>query len=248
MKILGVRIDNVTMTGAARRVGEMVADGGKHYVVTPNPEFLVDARRDPEFKKILNNADLSIPDGMGLVCASKLYKGTLSQRVAGTDLVERLCERAATKGWSAFFLGGLYGVGEKTGKILQEKYPDLKIAGFYEGRREPEHDGETVREMKKVLQGEKIDILFVAYGHRYQEKWIERNLKNLDVSVAIGVGGAFDFISGFVHRAPLWVRKIGLEWLFRLMKQPWRWKRIFKAVVVFPFLVLKDITNANRRK
>ncbi|MEA2020339.1 MAG: WecB/TagA/CpsF family glycosyltransferase [Patescibacteria group bacterium] len=240
MKILGVRVDNVTISEAVEKIGELVVDSGKHYVVTPNSEFIVDAQKDIKFKDILNNADLSIPDGMGVVIASRFYGTGLKQRVAGTDLVDKLCREAARKGWTVFFLGGLQGVGERSGKVLQKKYPQLKIAGTYEGKREKKYDQETVQGIKNILEGRRVDILFVAYGHGYQEKWIERNLERLPVSVAVGVGGAFDFISKYIPRAPVWMQRIGLEWLFRLVQQPWRWRRIFKAVVVFPWLVFKD--------
>ncbi len=241
MKILGVSVNNVTMQEALNRIDSMVKNGKKHYVVTPNAEFLVDAQKDKKFKRILNNADLAIPDGMGLIYASKLYGAPLAERVAGTDLVDQLCWQAAEKGWTVFFLGGLFGVGEKAAKKLSERYPGLNVCGFYEGKREEKYDEGTVQEIKTIVGDKRIDILFVAYGHRYQEKWIARNLGTLDVSVAVGVGGAFDFISCYIPRAPSWMRRAGLEWLFRLYQQPWRWKRIFKAVIVFPLLVIKDI-------
>lgn len=248
MKILGVKIDNVTMDEAVNCIVSMIEDGGKHYVVTPNAEFLVDAQRDCKFRDVLNNADLSIPDGMGLVYASKFYGAPLSERVAGTDLVDKLCASAAGEGWSVFFLGGRRGVGERAAGILQKKYPGLNICGFYEGKKEEGGDEETLGAIAEVSGSVPLDILFVAYGHPDQEKWIARNLEELEVSVAIGVGGAFDFVSGAVPRAPLWMRRVGLEWLFRLYQEPWRWRRIFKAVIVFPVLVIKDITNANGRK
>ena len=240
MRILDVKVDNVTMQETVDRIGNMVRSGDKHYVVTPNAEFLVAAQRDPEFKRILNQADLSIPDGMGVVYASKFYGDPLRERVAGTDLVEILCKKAAKEGWSVFFLGGLYGVGKRAAEVLRSRYPGLNVCGFYEGKREKAYDEQSLRSIKRVSKGHKIDILLVAYGHNYQEKWIARNSQRLDFTVSLGIGGAFDFISGYISRAPLWVRRVGLEWLFRLIKQPWRWRRIFKAVVVFPFLVLKE--------
>ncbi len=248
MKILNVLIDNVIMQEAVSRIASMVKNGKKNYVVTPNAEFLVDAQKDREFRNILNSADLAIPDGMGLIYASRLYGVPLAERVAGTDLVDQLCRQAAEDDWTVFFLGGLFGVGEKAAEKLSEKYSGLNVCGFYEGKREKKYDEETIQEIKNIVGDQEIDVLFVAYGHRNQEKWIARNLGKLDVSVAVGVGGAFDFISGYIPRAPFWMRNAGLEWLFRLVQQPWRWKRIFKAVVIFPLLIAKDITNANRGK
>ena len=240
MKILGVRVDNLTMTEAVSRVGEMIAGGGKHYVATPNPEFLVDAQRDSEFRKILNGADLSLPDGIGLVFVSRVLGKALLGRVSGTDFMERLCEEAAKRGWGVFLLGAREGVADKASKVLAERYPGLKVLGSSAGSERNPFDTEMRDEITRKVGDEQIDLLFVAFGHGKQEKWIVSNLPYLNVAVAVGVGGAFDFISGRVKRAPRWAREIGLEWLWRLFREPWRVRRIFKAVVVFPWLVLKE--------
>lgn len=229
ISILGVRIDNVTMEEAISRVEEMIRDGKKHYVVTPNPEFLVDAQKDQEFKRILNEADLSLPDGIGLVFASSVLGLPLSGRLSGTDFMEKLCEEAAKRGWGVFLLGAGEGVADQAAQVLAEKYPRLKVLGSSAGN------------TRDILdEGRGVDLLFVAFGHKKQEKWIVRNLPHLNVAVAMGVGGAFDFISQKVRRAPRWIRRAGGEWFWRLLLEPWRARRIFKAVVVFPWLVLKD--------
>lgn len=279
ISILGVRIDNVTMEEAVARVGEMIEGGGKHYLVTPNPEFLVEAQRDKEFGRILSEADLSIPDGVGLLAAAKYltfnlsvrpwflkliiyfiyglrvggavlfdrgFLEVVSERVSGSDLVSHLIEEAARQGGTVFLLGARGGVAERASQLLAANYPGLRVLGAYSGDPAPHSDKEVRKSIEKLSGGEHIDLLFVAYGHQKQEKWIARNLSYLDVSVAMGVGGAFDFISGEVRRAPRWLQSLGLEWFFRLLVQPWRWRRIFKAVVVFPWLVFKEkLTNAN---
>ena len=271
--ILGVRIDNITMEEVVARIGEMIADGAKHYVVTPNPEFLVDAQGDEEFKKILNGADLSIPDGVGLLAAAKYlafdfsakpwflrpiicfiyglrigwavlfdrgFLEVISERVCGSDLVLRLAREAAHRRWTVFLLGAEDGVAEEVSRVLAANHPGLRVLGALSGSPVSQFDEKTRRSMKSLSGGEHIGLLFVAYGHKKQEKWIARNLPYLNVSVAIGVGGAFDFISGEVPRAPQWLRVLGLEWFFRLVVQPWRWRRVFKAVVIFPWLVFRE--------
>jgi len=272
VSILGVRVDNVTMEEAVSRVGEMVAAGGSHYVVTPNAEFVVAAQTDSEFRGILNRADLAIPDGVGILAAAKYltsdfsakpwffrlvlyfiyglqigwavlfdrkFLDVVSSRVSGSDLVPRLVQNASRKGWSVFLLGAERGVAERVSQLLTNCYPSLRVLGALSGNPKLRFDKEVRGAVKDISRGEHIDLLFVAYGHKKQEKWIARNLSYLDVSVAVGVGGTFDFISGEVQRAPCWLQELGLEWFFRLMMQPWRWKRVFRAAVVFPWLVFK---------
>ncbi|MBI2330413.1 WecB/TagA/CpsF family glycosyltransferase [Candidatus Daviesbacteria bacterium] len=203
--ILGVKIDDITMAEALAIVEKWIWNPGKHYIVTPNPEFLVAAQKDPVFKKILNSADLAIPDGVGLKLSGKI-KNTFS----GTDFMESLVSLAAEKGFTAAFLGGREGVAEKCAERLKSRYPKLKILLA-------SNDTET-----KIPP---CDLLFVALGHIKQEKWIAENLDKIPAHVAMGVGGAFDYLGGFVPRAPVLIRSLGLEWLFRLIIQPWRIKR-----------------------
>lgn len=199
--ILGVKIDDVTMDEALRIVEKWIWNPGKHYIVTPNPEFIMTAQKDLEFKKILNNADLSIPDGNGLKLSGKI-----KNNISGGDLMERLVALSSEKGFVVGLFGGLNGVAEKTAECLKKKYSGLKL--------------NVVNE--KLIP---VDILFVAFGAPKQEKWIYQNLSKLPVKIAMGVGGAFDYMSGKVPRAPKWIRDLGFEWLFRLIIQPWRIKR-----------------------
>ena len=226
-EILGVRIDNLAMEEALQKVEGFLKDGQQHYIVTPNPEFLVLAQKDKEFKEILNLADLAIPDGMGLVLAARFLGQPLKQRVSGTDLMEKICQKAAQKKWPIFLMGGQQGVAEKAGENLRKKYLGLQIR--------------TVPQIQS-LKAEGQSLLFVALGAPKQEKWINENLKKMpSVKLVMGVGGAFDFIASQVPRAPKFLRAIGLEWLWRFICQPWRIKRIFRAVIVFPYLVIRSV-------
>ena len=248
MKILGVKIDNLNIDEVLDKVEGFLSDskptterGKQHYIVTSNPEFLVKAQEDEEFKKILNNADLSIPDGVGLVFASLLSNERIKERVAGVDLMEAICKRAAKKNWPVFLFGAEPGVSKKAAENLKVRYENLKIK--IHRTRLDEYILPPSERKNVALKARPIpkSILFVALGAPKQEKWIAENLKKMpDVKLAIGVGGSFDFISGKVQRAPEFMRTLGFEWLWRLIIQPWRIKRIFNAVVVFPWLVLKS--------
>ena len=213
-QILGVNIDDITIDQAVQIVASWLYKGGKRFIVTTNPEFIVTAEEDLLFKKILNKADLSIPDGAGLKLSGKI-KNTFP----GVDFMEKLIELVAEKAFTVGFLGGRGQVAERTVERLKKKYPALNVKFVSE---EPDDIP-------------KLDILFVAFGHPKQEYWIYENLPKLNVGVAMGVGGSFDFLSGKVPRAPLWVRKIRMEWLFRLIIQPRRIKRqrrLFKYVTL----------------
>jgi len=230
-EILGVKIDNLAMEEALRKVEGFLKDGQQHYIVTPNPEFLVLAQKDKKFKEILNLADLAIPDGMGLVLAARFLGQPLKQRVSGTDLMEKICQKAAQKKWPVFLLGGEEGIAEKVAENLRKKYLGSKIGTVPE-----------IQSLQTRSVSERQSLLFVAFGAPKQEKWINENLKKMpSVKLVMGVGGAFDFMAGQVPRAPKFLRAIGLEWFWRFICQPWRIKRIFKAVIVFPYLVIRSV-------
>lgn len=228
--VLGVKIDDINMDDAVDTVKSWLQKGGKHYIVTPNPEILVAAQKDSRLKKILNEADLSIADGIGLKLSGKIRS-----IVPGTDLVEKLVELSAEKGFVVSFLGGREEVAKKCAECLKKKYPRLKVGFAGSG-------GEVDSEGEEVLTSDSgnfplppCDLLFVAFGHIKQEKWIVNNLKKMPVKITMGVGGAFDYLSGNVSRAPEWVRRLGFEWLFRLMRQP---RRIRRQLGLFEYLWL----------
>lgn len=226
----------------------------KYFVVTPNSEFLVLANKNLEFRNILNRAELASADGVGVIIAGKILGKDLRGRFTGVDLVESLCKRVAEKPITVGFLGGRGGVAEKTAECLQKNYPGLKV-GFV-GEKWPKghfgrlpHVADDARSgfsnlAIKQFSNKTIDILFVAFGAPKQEFWISENLQTLPVKIAIGVGGAFDYISGKTPRAPGFIRSIGLEWLFRLIIQPWRIKRQL-ALLEFVWLVIREKLNKN---
>ena len=198
----------------------------KYYIVTPNPELLVIAHKNPEYKNVLNNAKLALVDGIGVLAASRLLGKPLRERIHGVDLMESLCKEVSKQPITVGFLGAGPGVAEQTADCLRKKFPGLKV-------------GLVAQEWSESLKSSKVDILFVAFGSPKQELWINKNLAKLPVKVAIGVGGAFDFVSGKVPRAPKFLRRMGLEWFFRLIIQPWRIKRQL-SIIQFISLVLQE--------
>ena len=237
IKILGVRFDLAGIHQAAGIVCDWLKKNNKRYIVTPNPEFVAAAQKDEEFRQILTNADLSITDGRGIQLAARFLGMPVPERIAGTDFMAELCKKFLELQIPVFLLGGENGSAEKCAKKLISDFSNLQIAGTFEGAAGEAGDTETVNAINRT----NAQVVFVAYGAPKQEKWIARNLPELtNIKAAMGVGGAFDYISGNVSRAPIFMRKLGLEWLWRLFKQPRRFNRIFRAVVIFPLLVLKE--------
>ncbi|MBI2941737.1 MAG: WecB/TagA/CpsF family glycosyltransferase [Chloroflexi bacterium] len=220
--VLGVRVDDVTMDEALALARAWLRAGRGWHVVTPNAEFVMAAQEDPEFRAILNRAHLAIPDGAGLLLAGRLLGTPLREQVTGTDLTTSLVALAAAEGYRVFLLGAAPGVAETTASSLRRRFPGLTVAGTFAGSPRPAGEAEIRAALAAAAP---IDILFVAFGAPVQEKWIAHRLPTLDVGLAMGVGGVFDFLSGQVPRAPAWLRGLGLDWLFRLIVQPWRWRR-----------------------
>jgi len=230
--ILGVPVDCVTLAEARDRVLAM-STAGAHHVMTPNPEMLTEAIRNPAFKTLLQSSDMNIPDGAGLLWAARRVGGVLPERVAGIDLVTAV---AGTLGCPpVFLLGAAEGVAKAAADKLRKQNPSLHIAGTYSGS--PRADQEATIVSRINVSG--AAILFVAYGAPTQDIWIRRNLSKMPcVHVAMGIGGAFDFLAGHRKRAPQLLRSLGLEWFWRLLQEPKRIGRIFTAVVIFPYRVL----------
>lgn len=213
-------------------VGTFMDEPGLHQIATVNPEFVMTAQRDAEFLRVLQKAELCLPDGVGLLYAARRYGERLPQRVPGSELVYHLATMAAEHGWRLFLLGAAPGVARQAGTILQERNPGLKIAGTYAGSPAPEENAAIVRR----INDSEAQLLYVAYGAPRQDNWIARNRGMLTtVRVAMGVGGALDFITGKAIRAPGWVQQLGLEWLHRLLREPWRWRRM----LVLPHFTLR---------
>lgn len=235
--ILRVDVHALTNAQALTLIEQFIASGQPHQLVTVNPEFVVAAQSDDEFRHIINNAALALPDGVGLLFAARLLKTIpLPERVPGSDLVVRLAELSHQRGYRIYFLGAGAGVAQKAAEYLKKMYPDLQVAGCYGGS----PGSEEIEAIIRRISPTRPDILLVAYGAPKQDKWIARNLDRLQVPVCLGVGGSFDFLAGTVRRAPIWIQKLGLEWLHRLVVQPWRWKRIWNAVPRFSWLVLRS--------
>ena len=212
VKILGVRVDKINLAEAVKLVEVWVKQDKKRYIVTPNPEFIMLAQKDAEFRKILNSADLAIPDGAGLRLADRRLN-----RVTGVDLMLSLIN----KGYKTVLAGGKPGIAEKVAITLRSNLVGRPTRLDLVGMTEP-----SVEKINNI----RPDLLFVALGMAKQEKWIVKNLPKLNVKVAMGVGGALDQIAKPWLRAPLLVRRAGLEWLYRLILQPWRLKRQWQLV------------------
>lgn len=248
IKILGVKIDQVDNLQVMRLIEQFLHDGKKHQIVTVNPEFLVKACEDEDFKSILNRADLSLADGTGVVFASIFLNAKIVKRIPGADFLLQLAKFCSEKGYKMFLLGGKpLWVSRKTAETLKKLFPNL-LVDSHPGSENIESEKER-RQILKAINKFSPDFLFVAYGAPYQEKWLYTNLPLLNVKIALGVGGAFNYLIGRSIRAPHILRKLGLEWLWRLVTDPrYRWRRIVDAVVVFPLLILKEKLDIRRKK
>lgn len=236
VRVLGVRVDCLDMAGALDAIQGLVAQGGPtRLVATVNPEFVMRARTDAEFHGALERAALCLPDGIGVVWAMRRRGCPQQERVAGVDLVLRLAELCAQRGWRPFLLGAAPGVAEEAARRLQRSFPGLKVAGAHAGSPRPEDDADSLWRIREA----RPDLLLVAYGHPRQELWVERNRWRLGVPVAVGVGGSFDFIAGRVRRAPGPVRRLHLEWAWRLALQPWRLRRM-AVLPAYAIAVLRE--------
>jgi len=243
LRILGVRIDDVTTKETLETFDAWIAEGTPHQVVTVNPEFVMRAQQDREFAVVLEEASLALPDGQGLLHASQVMGRPLRERVTGSDTLPLVAKRASSRGYRLFLLGAGPGVAERAAQKLTNDCPGLQIAGTYAGSPDPTEDAVIVARIKSAHP----DVLFVAYGAPQQDLWINRNLENLGVPVCMGIGGAFDFVAGVTRRAPVWMRRLGVEWLYRLLQEPWRWRRML-ALPRFVLAVLRERLSGNRRR
>lgn len=239
--ILGVPIDAITMEQAILRVQEMLKGSTQCHVMTPNNEMLVEAHRNPAFKEILQKSAINLPDSTGLLWAARRSGQRIPERVSGVDFAEKLCAGLSSD-VPVFFLGGRNGVAKKAAEKLRIENKKLRIAGAIEASPQ-EEDAQNIIQQ---VNDSGARLLLVAYGAPKQDLWIAKHLSQMpNIRVAIGVGGTFDFLAGNVRRAPKWMRSMGLEWLWRVILQPWRIRRIFTAIVVFPLFVLckKPVRN-----
>lgn len=234
VEIVGVEIDKVNMDEAAAMLAEYLEMDMCSMVFTPNSEILLDAVKDREFEGILNSGQLVVPDGIGVVIASRFYGTPVKERVAGYDLMLRLMETASSQGRSIYLLGGKAGVAEEAAIKLTESYSGLKIAGTRDGYFEIDEEEKIIED----INNRNADILLVALGAPKQERFIYMHREELKVKIAMGVGGGLDGLAGRVKRAPVFYQKAGLEWFYRLIKEP---KRITRVMRLPKFIALAFI-------
>ena len=220
--ILGVAFDDVTLEEAVDRAMELLERDGPHLVATPNPEIVQRANKDPEFSELLANADMVIPGGGGIIYAAKILGRPLKSRVPGIDLASALMDRMAKTGKRLFLLGAAPGVAEKAAANLSASYPGLVVCGSHDGYFK--EDGPVVEAIRQA----KADVVFVCLGAPKQEKWIAAHGAAAGARLFIGLGGALDVFAGNVERAPEGFQKLGLEWFYRLIKEPSRIGRMSK--------------------
>lgn len=218
-QILGVQVNTENYDQLIPKVFRNIEDNKKSLVVAINPEKLMKAKEDPELKALLNRAEFQIPDGIGVIIASKLQKGNIRSRVTGVDMMDRVVREAARTGHAIFLYGAKPGVADKAAQQLQQTYPNLIVAGTQDGY-EPDND-----KVIDIINQAKPSILFVAMGSPKQEQWIEQHRDELHPTLYQGVGGSFDVLAGNVKRAPAVFQRFGAEWLYRLLKEPSRIQR-----------------------
>lgn len=236
--VLGCRVHCVDMEQALTCAEAFIADREPHHIVTADASAIVIAQRDPEFRSIINTADLVVPDSNGVVWACRRLGYPIRQRVPGVDLMDRLCQLGARRGYSAFLFGSQPGVAEEAASRLQTAHPGLRVAGTMHGYIAPDEEPALLRQIAES----RPDMLFVALGIPRQEKWIRRHQQELGVPLAVGVGGSFDCLSGRVKRAPVWFQRHGLEWAYRLMRNP----RKVPKVATLPRFVLMVMLESLR--
>lgn len=236
--ILGIPVDSITMKEAVEKAGAFIEEGGVHAIYTPNSEIMMVARRDPELRNILLKADMLTADGAGVVLASRLLGRGVPEKVSGYDLVVELFKAYGKKGLRCFFFGAKPGVAEEAAKKTEAGYPGVAVAGFHHGYFSAEDDDEILR----AINDSQCDLLLVALGAPKQEKWIYSHMDRLNAKVCIGVGGAIDILAGKAQLAPDIFRRNGLEWLYRLYKEP----RRFIRMLDLPRFMLRVLLARNR--
>jgi exopolysaccharide biosynthesis WecB/TagA/CpsF family protein len=236
IKFLNTYIDNVTMDEALAEIDKFINDKNSHYVVTPNVDHIVKLEEDEEFREVYNNADLILTDGMPLVWISKLLKKEIKEKVSGSDLFPNVCKLAAEKNYSIFLLGAAEGVAQKAANVLQDKYKGLNIIGTYSPSYGFEKNKDEIKEIIRLINKKKPDILAVGLGAPKQEKFIYKYRNDLKVPISLAIGASIDFEAGNVKRAPKWMQSCGLEWFYRFIKEP---NRMFKRYFVDDMKIMK---------
>lgn len=231
--IMDIPFVNKTYTDFIETVTSATIDEEKQFIVTANPEIVMATRKEATYKQIVQTADYVVPDGIGIIVAAKLQKEALQERIAGFDVMTSLLEKADAHKLSCFFLGASEAVNEKAVQQIQKTYPNLIVAGRHHGY----FDISDAEVQEQVIASE-ADLVFVALGFPKQEKWIDACMPRCHKGTFIGVGGSFDVFAGNVKRAPDFWIKWNIEWLYRLLKQPFRWKRML-PIVKFLWLIVR---------
>lgn len=235
LEILGVGIDKVNSQQALEKIGAFIASGQPHQIVTANAEIIYQASKNEKMRHVINNAQMVTADGSGVVWASHQLGEPLKQRVTGIDLVNSICEQSAKDKWKIYILGSAPGVAAAAAVNIRNKFPGCNIVGTHHGYFNAKEEKQILAELEQL----KPDILFVALGAPKQEYWIACHLAELGIPVGMGIGGSMDVLSGNVKRAPKWMQKMSLEWLYRLLIQPTRFKRVL-ALPKFMLAVKKQ--------
>lgn len=235
--ILGTKIDDVSLKEAIDQIAAFLLKGEKGYITTPNPEICLLGYNNKVYRRILNNSLLSIPDGVGLKVGAKILGTKLSNNTTGVDLCAEVIKLAEQKMYSILILGGTQEAGERTIALYNYKYPKLKLT-YLNGGNFNQLGASDQNDLVSQINTINPDIIFVSLGAPKQEYFMADNLSKLQTKLMLGVGGSIDFLGQQIKRAPQSWRKIGLEWLWRLILEPWRWKRIAKAVIIFPLVCI----------
>lgn len=244
LEILGCKLDDIGATAATARIVEFARSGANAQVVTLGTEMVVYAQRDAAFRTIVNASALSLCDTVGLLMVARMRGSSLRERVTGVELIDHLCSVSATLGLGVYLLGAAPGIAEQAAAVLRQRFPMLAVSGTHDGYFEEEASAGIAGAIKESG----ASLLFVGLGSPRQEFWIAQHMQSTGCGVAIGVGGSFDVISGNVARAPARWQRLGVEWLYRLVREPSRWRRQL-ALPYFVWLVLVDsLRNAGSRK
>lgn len=238
LEILGIGIDRIDSNEALRQIGQFIASGTPHQIVTANAEIIYQASKNEKMKNVINAAQMVTADGSGVVWASRQLGQPLAQRVTGIDLVNSICEQSAKDKWKIYILGSAPGVADTAANNIRDKFPGCNIVGTHHGYFNEQEEARIIAELEQLQP----DVLFVALGAPKQEYWIADHIQQLNTPVAMGIGGSMDVLSGNVRRAPKWMQKMSLEWLYRLLIQPTRFKRVL-ALPKFMLAVKKQAKN-----
>ena len=245
--VLDVRVDRVSQLQVLHKIDQLITSrrtSGNtlpcQQIVTVNTEFVMAAQKNSEFRQTINTATLAVADGIGVVWATHFVGFPTPERITGTDTLVALAKRCAEKGYRIYLLGAAPGIAEQAGVCLQALAPGLQIAGSYAGSPAPAEEEAIIER----IHAANADILCVAYGAPAQDLWIYHKLSRLPAAIAMGVGGAYDFLSGRQRRAPQVMQRMGLEWLYRLYREPWRWKRM----LALPHFLIQVLLRGRKKR